>query len=83
MHRMQNGELLIWMAANQFEVLIAKDRGIPFQNPLKKIGVAIIVIRGQGELAPLFMAAPDELRHAVATVPIGEWIEVFAPNQMI
>lgn len=79
MQSTKNGALLRWMAANGYEVLIAKDRKIPFQNPLKKIGVAVVIIRGMGELAPRFIESPGQLRHVVATVPIGEWVEVFAP----
>jgi hypothetical protein len=76
---MKNGELLRWLADQGFDVLIAKDKSIPYQNALRKIGVAVVVIRGRGRIAPRFLARPEELREVLASLPLGEWVEVEAP----
>lgn len=79
MKGLANGAFLRWLAANGFEVLVAKDRSIPSQNPLRKIGIGVVIIRGRGELAARFIEFPDRLREAVATVSPGESIDVLVP----
>ncbi len=46
MQSLQNGALLRWLAAHGYDVLVTKDKNIPFQNPLRKIGIAVLTLRG-------------------------------------
>jgi hypothetical protein len=82
MQGLKNGALLAWLAQNEFEVLVTKDRNIPHQNPLRKSGIAVVVICGHGRLAPRFLAAPQDLRDGISAVKRGEWVEVFALDQL-
>jgi hypothetical protein len=80
MQGIKNGALLRWLASNGFEVLVAKDKNIPFQNPLHKAGIGFVNIQGVGSLANRFIASPSELQNAVKTVKAGEVIVVQAPS---
>ena len=76
----KNGVLLRWLASNGFDVLVAKDKNIPSQNPLRELGIGFVNIRGVGSLASRFIASPSELREAVGSVKLGEVIVVHAPS---
>ena len=77
---LSNGALLRWLSEAGYDVFLTKDKGVPFQNSLKKIGIAAVILRGMGELASKFAQSPEELIHALQTVPRGEHVFVSVPK---
>ena len=80
MQQITNGVLLRWLAQERFEVLITKEKGVPFQTSLEKTGIAVVVIRGDGPLAHRFIKHPTRLRVAVGNVEIGKWTSIEPPK---
>lgn len=75
----RNGELLRRAAALSFHVFLRKDRSISHQNPIAKIGISVVVLKGPGKLADKFREKPEELITTLNHIPIGETREVTVP----
>lgn len=74
-----NGELLA-AAQHDFDALLTIDRGIPHQQNLSGLDLAIIVLRVRGNslraIAPLVDEIKDALREALREARAGAVVEV-------
>lgn len=73
----QNGELL-GLAEKEFDVFITTDKGIPYQQNVSRIDLAIVLLRAKSnayeDLAPLM----DEANATLKTIGPGTVHTVFA-----
>jgi len=71
----KNGELL-QRAASQFDALVTVDQGIPYQQNLAGIALALIIVQAPGnDIKDLRPALPELLR-VLATIQAGQVIRV-------
>ena len=74
----ENGELLSLMAVAGFGVLLTVDQGIPHQQNLRTVNVAVVVMVGtSNQLADLVPLVPKVLA-VFATIQPGDVVEVRA-----
>ena len=70
-----NGELLR-LAEKEFAVLLSTDKGIPHQQNVSRLGLAVILLRArsnaQEDLAPLM----DEVDTALASIKPGTVVRI-------
>ena len=70
-----NGELLR-LAEKEFDVLLSTDKGIPHQQNVSRLGLAVILLRArsnaQEDLAPLM----DEVDTALASIKLGTVVRI-------
>lgn len=66
----KNGELLK-LAEDEFEIFVTTDKGIPYQQNISRLGLAVILLRAKSnayeDLAPLM----DEANAALETAEPG------------
>lgn len=74
----KNGELLL-RAAEEFDVFLTADRGIPHQRNLRKFALGFVLISVRGTRIEDIVPPITAIRHAVATVAPCELI-VIAPG---
>jgi hypothetical protein len=73
-----NGELLR-RAAEEFDVFVTADRGIPHQQNLQKFKMGFVLISVRGTRIEDILPHIAAIRHAISTVAPGELI-VVAPG---
>jgi predicted nuclease of predicted toxin-antitoxin system len=72
---LQNGALLA--AANaEFDVLVTMDRNIPYQQNLKNIDLAIVIIRAFSNSKIVVAPLMPEVNRALATIQPGQVVYV-------
>lgn len=72
----KNGELLGLMSAAGFEVLLAVDQGVRYQQNLQAAGIAVVVMfAASNQLADLVPLVPDVLA-ALNRVQPGDVVEI-------
>jgi hypothetical protein len=66
----KNGELLRRAAADGFDVMITNDNGVPYQQNLQTLAVALIVLSSpSNDIDDLRPLVPDILRRLQSLVP--------------
>ncbi|HEY3052542.1 MAG TPA: hypothetical protein VGK04_04050, partial [Thermoanaerobaculia bacterium] len=77
---LRNGVLLRAAAAGGFDVLITRDRSLPYQQNLRAIGIAVVVIaKVRNRLRDLQPLIP-QIQGALDVIRPGDVIEVTPPH---
>lgn len=72
----KNGILLRSMLAEGYEVLVTTDQNLRYQQNLRTMGIAVVLLSGEGNrLRDLIPLVPAALA-ALATIRPGEVVEV-------
>jgi len=74
----KNGELLVLMAADGFEVLRTVDRNLRHQQTLSAAGVAVVILVAASNRLPDLIPLVPAVEAALATVQPGDALEVTA-----
>jgi hypothetical protein len=74
----RNGELLQLMTGSGFELFLSVDQSLQYQQNLKGLGVAVVVlVAASNRLADLLPLMP-KLHGALPTIKAGDYVEVSA-----
>jgi hypothetical protein len=70
----KNGELLA-LATGHFEVFVTLDQGVPYQQNVRALGIAVVVLHGRTsrlgdllDLVPELLKAIDAASHGTVTI---------------
>ena len=71
-----NGQLLRLAEEERFDVLVSTDKGIPHQQNVSRLGLAVVLLRAKSnayeDLAPLI----DEANAALASIDPGSVVRI-------
>lgn len=71
-----NGRLLTLAAANGFEVLVSKDAGLPFEQNLENLPVAVVVIRAPSNALQDIQPVIPALLEALSSLTVKAVVRV-------
>lgn len=72
----KNGVLLQLMSESGFTILLTSDRNIKYEQNLRQVGIAVIVIIARTNRLTDLLPLKSQVREALSTIEAGELIEV-------
>ena len=70
---------LLRAAAASFDVLLTVDQGIPYQQNLASVGIAVIVLAAKSKAYPALKPLVPKLLAALASIKPGDLITINTP----
>src|SRR4051812_37379354 len=74
----KNGELLRLMVAQGFEVLITVDQNLRYQQNLRSVGIAVVVLIAAGNHLDSLRLLMPSVRTALESIAAGDIVEITA-----
>src|SRR4051794_1126375 len=72
----KNGELLRDMVAEGYEILLTTDRNLPYQQNLRKSGIAVIVLAGRSNRLEDLIPLVSSVLAALTSIQPGDVVEI-------
>jgi hypothetical protein len=72
----KNGELLRNMVAEGYEILLTTDRNLPYQQNLRKSGIAVIVLAGRSNRLEDLIPLVSSVLAALTSIQPGDVVEI-------